>query len=223
MPPVSSSNKNADDGCKNFPGSPKKMVRRCTNDYLFHVSPNGGVPLDVREKRKRVRFAQYPETGKILCTYHDNMRSADDAIDELAKRWYSQLDFRLIKRIAMREASALNNEGDQCPSKSHFMRIYEACTTAEGLRSIRTADAAALSDTSFRGLESVLFNHSKNRKAVIEKVLVTQEDFRMEILNGDATAGDLPALLGSTSRAMSQHARRLARVLGSGDAIAAGG
>lgn len=225
MPPQSCSvdKRNDNGGRKIYLGSPKSIIQRATtNDYAVKVN----TALHEQQQRKRVHFARDAATGKVLCEYQNNIAGVVfDAHDEVAVavRWYSQLEFRLIKRTAKREAAAFTKAGDQCPYKRQFMKIYDACHTADGLRSIRTADSATLSDTNTRGLESVLFNHSKNRKAIIQAVLAKQEDVLLDILNGDAAAEELPATLALASRTMSQHARRLARVLGSGDAIAAGG
>jgi hypothetical protein len=225
--PMSENNDDNDDS--DFIDSPRKIMRRNrsrsdSHDFVLELPVNGALLLPHSKNRKRVRFARDAGTNKVVCVHHDDVGVVDaDGDDNVAVRWYSQLEFRLFKRNAKREAMAATKAGDQCPYMQHFMKIYGACATANGLRSIRTADSAALSDTPLRGLESVLLNNMKNRKAVIQAVLTKQEDMQLVILNGDASAEDLTTALSLTSRALSQHARRLARVLGSGDAFAARG
>lgn len=174
---------------------------------------------------KRVRFGRDPTTNAVSCEYHAPYPAEKDvaAEHEILVRWYSRMEFLLFRREAKRKAFAATKEVDS-NFIPYFKKVFDACATADGLRSIRTADSVYLSNTPFRGLEPVLFKTLFDRSGTIQAVLVQQEALRLENLNGGGVdAEDNLAALSATSRALSQHSRRLARVLGSGDAICARG
>jgi hypothetical protein len=137
-----------------------------------------------------------------------------DTPQEFSRIWCKPQEFLLFKHDAKRDC----RNADEY-NKRHFKAIYNACKTAEGLRSIHTADSAALAAADYRGLEHIIFRSLHDRKPVVHGVILKQDELKSLLVDSD----DQIMQLSHVSRSLSQQARRIARVFGTGDAYVARG
>ena len=208
----------ASDGDKLFLDSPrkKKRCRKCQQNHCCCTRSAGqetslamlDLPLSPvmksGTKKRGVCFARDGK-GKILRQYQAAPFPFPETPKEESKLWYTTQEYRLFKYDAKRDLKKANDN-----DKRQFIAVYNACKTADGLRSIHTTDSAALAAASYRGLEHILFRSLHKRKPVIHSVIQKQA----ELMDDE---------LSNLSRSLSQRARRIARVLGNGDAHVARG
>ena len=101
-----------------------------------------------------------------------------------------------------------------------FYRVYGSCTSSEKLRALKQKHAAAVSKSKYRGFEAIAFYdtlHAK-REFTRKQILMTQQQ---HVSFNFLTLEERAAELGSRSRALTKQSRRLAYVIGSGDAVVA--
>jgi hypothetical protein len=105
-----------------------------------------------------------------------------------------------------------------------LMGLYDSCTTsaaADGLLVVDPKQVLAVSRSDHRGLELAVHFGTimTERKAYIQQVLQTQRLQRS--LDHHWTATERAEALGIQARFVSQTSRRLAHILGAGDALVA--
>jgi hypothetical protein len=181
-----------------------------------------------KQPKRRVRFARTTfiagQRPTVQCTYYeDTSTTFEMACDEVPIRWYSPLDFRLFKRDAKRYAAAFLPSDEGVAFATHFAKMHDACATMTGFRTIRASDTVALCQTLHRGLEPLFFSTRRACRPAVEAILEKQNEMLIGQLNGDCHQHDVVLAIAATSREWSSPARRLARVLGSGDAHVAVG
>jgi hypothetical protein len=198
-----------------------------------HSSPRSTLELltaatATRKPKRRVRFALAPviagQRPQVQCTYYEDATTTFEmACDEVPIRWYSPLDFRLFKRDAKRYAAKFLPSDEGAAFARLIAKMRNACATMAGFRTIRACDAVALCQTLHRGLEPLFFQTRRACRPAIEAILEKQNEMLIVLLNGDCQSHEVEMAIAATSREWSSPARRLARVLGSGDAHVAVG
>lgn len=176
-------------------------------------------PTSIRHSAKgRVRFLKARGTKNVHCDFFvDVSTSAASALAEMPTRWYSLVEYRVFKHIAKKDAMTIYSAEASQSYIERFRRLNEACSTPSGFRSLRKEDTAALCNSGNRGLEHLIFLTRKNTKACIDAVLDEQKKVTLANVKGELQMVDLESALSLISRKHSNQARRLARVLGSGD------
>jgi hypothetical protein len=208
----------------------------CTSSTIpdNHSSPRStlkslSVANTTRRLKRRVRFARAAvvvagQRPTVKCTYYeDTTTTFEMACDEVPIRWYSPRDFRLFKRDAKRYAAAFLPSDEGMAYAHLFGKMHDACATMANFRTVRACDTAAMCQTLHRGLEPLFFSTRRTARPAIEAILEKQNEMLIVLLNGDCNQQQVEMAIAATSREWSSPARRLARVLGSGDAHVAVG
>jgi hypothetical protein len=100
----------------------------------------------------------------------------------------------------------------------HCLKIYKACETDEGFLSFRPERAEIISLPNYRGFEGAVAAHmiQRRRMSITRGVIEAQTDLRKKM-----SLKDVETELASTSRSLTEQARRVALVLGAVDAVVA--
>jgi hypothetical protein len=163
--------------------------------------------------KKRVRFATDSE-GKMLCHRYNNYTSISK--NQKKRMWYQQKHFAQFRRCNMQEARTARKS----VFGKDFHVLYESCTSFEKVRALTQKDVLAVSASIYRGNEFIIFYRllHKERMAFIKKILTMQQQHSScNLMTSDERAEQLSA----TSRSLAKKSRRLANLLGSGDAVVA--
>jgi hypothetical protein len=189
---------------------------------------------DGDSKEKRVRIGYDPDTGDVLCEYFSNdplswdnsttctttssTTSSQQAGDSTT--WLASVDYKRFRRESQFETLVAR----QSSFTTDLMGLYDSCTTsaaADGLLVVDPKQVLAVSRSDHRGLELAVHFGTimTERKAYIQQVLQTQRLQRS--LDHHWTATERAEALGIQARFVSQTSRRLAHILGAGDALVA--
>jgi hypothetical protein len=166
-----------------------------------------------KSDKKRVRFAVDPSDSKmVLCRNHTNSNIITRK--ELSRCWYRLSEIKKFRTASHAEALCARTLSSY---KEEFQQLYACCDNSVALRAIPQKHAATVAASQYRGYEALTFIEllRTDRKLITQRVLQTQEEFR----RGDmCTSDQLVSLLGSVSQQCSKRSRRLAYVMGNGDA-----
>jgi hypothetical protein len=189
------------------------------NRYLsIELQPKGdGIAgsdvLFDNEQQRRVRFAEDFVTGDVKVVEYDDPHGHSDC--ENVTRWYTTLDFQQFRRENQKGVVAARH----FLFVDDFTNVYDSCASSEKWRALTRAQTMAMSASDHRGLESTLLRGTLllERKAVVAQILKTQQQHRS--LFDLWTTHERAEALAVQARFLATKARRLALVLGAGDAL----
>ena len=170
-------------------------------------------PVGAEEHKKRVRFATDP-SGKILCQRYNNYNPILKC--EKKQIWYKRSDFKRFRKEGYKEAIIARTSS----FATDFHRVYESCSSLEKLQALTEQHTVVVSQSKYRGYEAVVFYRTLQtvRKASVQQILqMHQQHVSCNVMTPEERAEKL----GAKSRTLSKKSRRLAYVLGSGDAVVA--
>jgi hypothetical protein len=181
--------------------------------YVPSGSMSKNFVYDAEEVQKRtVRFL-VDDTGSIITTEYAHFSPLQK--HEKHKVWYRRKDYKRIRKLHHEQAE----QGRKSTFAKEFRRVYEACSSSSKLRELSQKHMHAVSESRYRGSEPAIFFRtlSEERRQIKKKILKTQQQYLSckEVM----TATERMEALGEIARTLTKHSRRLAHVLGSGDAV----
>lgn len=195
--------------------------RSLTESYIRSGTLSGGfeepdveeTPVGADEHKKRVRFATDPK-GKMLCQRYNNYNPIRRCEKKLI--WYRKSDFKKFRKEGQTEAVVARMSS----FAKDFQRVYESCSSLETLKALTEKHTLVVSESKYRGYEAVVFYSTLQtvRKASRKQILQMQQQ---HVCCNFMTPEERAEELGAKARALSKKSRRLAYVLGSGDAAVA--
>jgi hypothetical protein len=165
------------------------------------------------EKERRVRFADDFVTGDVKVVEYDDPHGHSDC--ENVTRWYTTLDFQQFRRENQKGVVAARHS----LFVDSFTNVYDSCASSEKWRALTPSQTMAMSASDHRGLESTLLRGTLllERKAVVAQILKTQQQHRS--LFDLWSTHERAEALAVQARFLATKSRRLALVLGAGDAL----
>lgn len=165
------------------------------------------------EPRKSVfvRFASDAE-GQVLSTVHKF-----DGYSRSQKKniWYHARDFVKFKRKVQSKMGAASVD-----FLSMYTSVRSACKVSEQSNDVKHRWPLRIAESKYRGIEPFLYQSTmKERKTVVQGVLSEQRYWTS--LGAVATPTERANAIGEHSRSLTKPHRRLAHLLGSGDAAIA--
>jgi hypothetical protein len=164
-------------------------------------------------KQRRVRFAEDYVIGDVKVVEYEDPHCHAEC--ENVTRWYTTLDFQQFRRENIKGVVAARHS----LLVDDFTNIYDSCASSEKWRALTPAQTVAMSASDHRGLESTLLRGMllMERRAVIAQILKTQQQHRS--LFDLWTTHERAEALAVQARFLATKSRRLALVLGAGDAL----
>jgi hypothetical protein len=186
------------------------------NDEVFSDEVCNRLPED-GSKGRRVRIGYDPDTGDVLCEYFgDDQSCCSSIMSQDGSTWLASVDYKRFRRESHFETLAAR----QSSFTTDLIGLYESCTSANGWLVVDPNQVLAVSKSDHRGLELAVHfgTMMTERKAYVQQVLQTQQ---LQRSLEHWTANERAEALGIQARFVSQTSRRLALVLGAGDALVA--
>lgn len=169
--------------------------------------------ITIVKKSARIQFIMDPNNqDEVFCQKYDNPDVLTSK--ECSRRWYRSSDIKKFRRMAHTEALCARTSSTYVEL---FRFMYASCDNSTSLQSLSHSYATTVSSSQYRGFESMVFSdlYRQARKSMSQEVLKVQSDFRF---THRCSSEILEALLASRSKQLSKQSRRVAYVIGEGDA-----
>jgi hypothetical protein len=165
------------------------------------------------KKSFRIQFITDPNSkDEVFCQKYENAIILNSK--ECSRRWYRSSDIKKFRRMAHTEALCARASSSYV---EQFRFLYASCDDSTSLQSLSHMLASNLASSQYRGFESIVFSdlYRIARKSILQEVLKVQSDYRF---THRCSSEILEALLASRSKQLSKQSRRVAYVIGEGDA-----
>ena len=168
---------------------------------------------DLVKKTSRVRFMMDPcNEDAVMCHIYDNTTNLTSK--ELTRRWYRPIDIKRFRRMSHMEVLCARTSSTYV---EQFRFLFASCDSSTTLQSLSHAFASTVASSPYRGYECMVFSDLFRtvRKAMVQEILQVQRDFRS---THHCSSEILAVILASRSKQLSKQSRRVAYVIGEGDA-----
>jgi hypothetical protein len=165
------------------------------------------------ENLARVRFMVDPNNADaVMCQIFENPIILSSK--EISRRWYRSSDIKKFRHMSHREAFGARTSSTYV---KQFRFLHASCDNSTSLLSLSRVFASTVASSPYRGYESLVFSdlYRTVRKAIVHEILQAQRDFRSTCHPSPEV---LENLLSSRSKQLSKQSRRVAYVIGKGDA-----
>jgi hypothetical protein len=195
---------------------PLKVIEETDNESVDALSISASIKSATNKHLKpTVWFAMDLDTGKVMSKMYSDYLPIHKS--EHRKVWYRQRDYERFRR----ENKRITNAARQTSYVADFARVYHSTISSKRLRSLTKKQTVAVADSPNRGFEAAIFLDTlgTDRRACVSQIVEMQDHF---LTLGDyLSAEEREQKLAVLSRSLTKQTRRLAFVLGSGDALVA--